>query len=153
MTCEDEDNAAAALLPLLASGNDDRFREALEVLLNAAMLLERQRHLRAEPHERTESRNGHANGFKDKTLGTRLGQLGLRVPQGRGSSESFYPQSLEKGLRSERALKIALAEMYVQGVSTRKVAAVTEELCGFSVSSAQVSRAAAELDTVLSAWR
>jgi transposase-like protein len=153
MTCEDEDSAATALLPLLTSGNEDRLRDALELLLNAAMLLERQRHLRAEPHERTESRNGHANGFKDKTFSTRLGQLGLRVPQVRGSSEPFYPQSLEKGLRSERALKVALAEMYVQGVSTRKVAAITEELCGFSVSSAQVSRAAAELDTVLSAWR
>jgi transposase-like protein len=71
----------------------------------------------------------------------------------RGSSEPFYPQSLEKGLRSERALKIALAEMYVQGVSTRKVAAITEKLCGFEVTSTQVSRAAAELDGVLEAWR
>jgi putative transposase len=65
----------------------------------------------------------------------------------------FYPHSLEKGIRSERALKLALAEMYVQGVSTRKVAAITEQLCGFEVSSAQVSRAAAELDAVLEAWR
>lgn len=157
MTCESENTAdggvLSALWPLLASDNEDRLRDALELLLNAAMILERQRHLRAEPHERTESRNGHANGFKDKTFSTRLGRLGLRVPQVRGSSEPFYPQSLEKGLRSERALKIALAEMYVQGVSTRKVAAITEELCGFSVSSAQVSRAASELDTVLSAWR
>ena len=77
----------------------------------------------------------------------------MRVPQVRGSSEPFYPQSLEKGLRSERALKIALAEMYVQGVSTRKVAAITEKLCGFEVTSTQVSRASAELDGVLEAWR
>jgi hypothetical protein len=66
-----------------------------------------------------------------------------------GSSEPFYPQSLEKGLRSERALKIALAEMYVQGVSTRKVAAITEKLLRLRVTSTQVSRAAADLDTVL----
>ena len=65
----------------------------------------------------------------------------------------FYPQALEKGLRSERALKLALAEMYVQGVSTRKVAAITEQLCGFEVSSAQVSRATAELDEQLAGWR
>jgi transposase-like protein len=156
MTCNDKDNALAALLPLLGNGQEDRLREALELLVNAAMLLERQRHLRAEPFERTETRNGHANGFKDKGFQTRLGEMHLRVPQVRDSTEPFYPQSLqslEKGLRSERALKLALAEMYVQGVSTRKVAAITERLCGFAVTSTQVSRAAAELDAHLSAWR
>ena len=153
MTCENEDNAIAALLPLLTGGDESRFRDALQLLMNASMLMARQRHLRAAPHERTEARDGHANGFKDKSFATRLGELALRVPQVRDSSEPFYPQSLEKGLRSERALKVALAEMYVQGVSTRKVAAITEKLCGFEVSSAQVSRAAADLDTVLDAWR
>ncbi len=73
------------------------------------------------------------------------------MPQARGVE--FYPSALEKGVRSERALKLAVAEMDVQGVSTRKVAAITEQLCGFEVSSAQVSRAAAELDGVLAAWR
>jgi transposase-like protein len=145
--------AASSLLPLLTSGAADRFRDALELLVNASMLLERQQHRRAEPHARSEERDGHANGFKNRSLQTRLGQLNLRVPQVRGSSEPFYPQSLERGLRSERALKVALAEMYVQGVSTRKVAAITEPLCGFSVTSTQVSRAAAERDVVLDAWR
>ena len=65
----------------------------------------------------------------------------------------FYPQALEKGLRSERALTLTLAEMYVQGVSTRKVAAITERLCGHEVSSMQVSRATAQMDAVLEAWR
>ncbi len=65
----------------------------------------------------------------------------------------FYPQALEKGLRSERALTLALAEMYVQGVSTRKVAAIVEQLCGSGVSSSQVSRAAGRLDATLAAWR
>ena len=65
----------------------------------------------------------------------------------------FYPASLEKGLRSERALKLALAEMYVQGVSTRKVAAITEQLCGFAVTASAVSRAAQALDEQLQAWR
>ena len=66
---------------------------------------------------------------------------------------NFNPQSLERGLRSERALKIALAEMYVQGVSTRKVAKITEELCGFEISSSEVSRASKALDEQLQAWR
>jgi transposase-like protein len=73
------------------------------------------------------------------------------VPQVREGG--FYPQALEKGLRSERALKLALAEMYVQGISTRKVAAITEELCGFAVTSTQVSRASALLDEQLTQWR
>jgi len=73
--------------------------------------------------------------------------LEFAVPQVRDSG--FYPSSLEKGLRSERALKLALAEMYVRGVSTRKVAKITEQLCGFEVTSTQVSRAAKELDEVL----
>lgn len=127
-----------------------------QVLLNAAMQIERQKHLGAAPHERTEERTGHANGFKDKTLRTRLGQITVAVPQVRavdGQGGGFYPQSLERGTRSERALKLALAEMYVQGVSTRKVAAITEQLCGFSVSSTQVSQAAQQLDETLQAWR
>ena len=156
MTRENEDSALAALLPwleVLMGGDDDRFRDALQLLLNTAMLLERQRHLRAASHERTADRDGHANGFKDRFPATRLGELALRVPQVRSSSAPFAPKCLEKGIRSERALKLALAEMYVQGVSTRrpkvasdrKVAAITEQLGGFEVSSTQVSRAAAEL--------
>jgi putative transposase len=166
MTCDLENTTESAaraegalsaltdFLPLLTSGQSgERFRGALEMLLNLAMLVERQQHLQAAPYERADGRNGHANGFKDKALRSRLGDLNLRVPQVRGSSEPFYPKSLEKGLRSERALKLALAEMYVQGVSTRKVAAITEQLCGFEVTSAQVSRASAELDAQIEAWR
>jgi putative transposase len=65
----------------------------------------------------------------------------------------FYPEVLEKGLRSERALSVTLAEMYVQGVSTRKVAAIMEQLCGSRVSATQVSKAAAQLDEKLEKWR
>ena len=73
------------------------------------------------------------------------------MPQTRDGE--FYPQSLSRGLRSERALLLAIAEMYVQGVSTRRVKKIVEELCGMDVSSTQVSRAAAELDDMLAAWR
>ena len=82
---------------------------------------------------------------------TRVGDITFAIPQVREGG--FYPQALEKGLRSERALTLALAEMYVQGVSTRKVKAITEQLCGVSVSSAQVSQAAAQMDAELEKWR
>ncbi len=65
----------------------------------------------------------------------------------------FYPQSLARGVRSERAMTLAVAEMYVQGVSTRKVTAIVQELCGLDITSTRVSRAAAELDEQLGAWR
>jgi putative transposase len=151
MTHQNEFTLPTALLEEIADHGFDALPEALRLLLNAAMLLERQKHLQAQPYERCEQRQAHANGFKDKTLKTRLGALTVAVPQVREGG--FYPSSLEKGLRSERALKLALAEMYVQGVSTRRVAAITEQLCGFEVSSTQVSRAAAELDTLLEGWR
>jgi transposase-like protein len=77
--------------------------------------------------------------------------LDLQVPQVRDSS--FYPSALERGIRSERALKLAVAQMYVQGVATRKVKAITEELCGFEVCSTDVSRAAKLLDESLEKWR
>ena len=139
------------VLEQLAEGGLEALPDALRLLLNAAMLVERQQFIGAGPYQRTPARHAHANGFKDKTVQTRMGVLTLDVPQVREGG--FYPQSLEKGVRSERALKLALAEMYVQGVSTRKVAAITEQLCGFEVSSTQVSRAAAELDAVFEAWR
>lgn len=125
--------------------------EALRLLLNAAMRMERERYLGAAAYERSEQRRGYANGFKKKNLQTRMGELTVAIPQTRDGA--FYPSSLEKGIRSERALKLALAEMYVQGVSTRKVAAITEELCGFEISSAQVSRLSKDLDVALEAWR
>lgn len=125
--------------------------EMMRTLINAAMQMERQTYLGAAPYERSLERRDQANGFKPKTVATRMGQVTFDVPQVRHGS--FYPQSLEKGLRSERALKLALAEMYIQGVSTRKVSAITEKLCGFEVSSTQVSQATALLDEQLQAWR
>jgi transposase-like protein len=115
------------------------------------MRVERQQYLGARPYERSPARRGRANGFKPKTIRTRLGEITCAVPQVREGG--FYPAALEKGQRSERAFTLALAEMYVQGVSTRKVKAITEQLCGTSVSSSQVSRATALLDETLEAWR
>ena len=125
--------------------------ELLRVLINNVMQVERSKYLQAGEYERTEDRKGHANGYKPKTVRTRMGEITFAVPQVREGG--FYPAALEKGLRSERALVTTLAEMYVQGVSTRKVKAITEELCGIEISAMQVSRAAAQLDEVLQQWR
>lgn len=96
--------------------------DAIRILVNEAMKLERSAFLEAQPHERAESRRGYVT--------TRVGDIEFAVPQVRNriDGERFYPSALERGIRSERALKLAVAEMYVQGVSTRKVAAITEEL-------------------------
>lgn len=146
-----QDSAIYDAVELLKDNGFDGVAEAVTVLMNAAMVAERSEYLGARPYERSEDRRGYANGFKGKTVKTRLGELPLKVPQTRDCE--FYPQSLEKGLRSERALLLSIAEMYVQGVSTRRVKKIVEELCGMDVSSTQVSRAAAELDELLSAWR
>jgi transposase-like protein len=147
----DKNKLLEEVLKLLAEDGFDGIGELLRIVLNAAMVVEREKYLGAASYERSPQRRDQANGFKPKTVQTRVGELELAVPQVRAGG--FYPASLEKGVRSERALKLALAEMYVQGVSTRKVAAITEQLCGFEVTSTQVSRAAAELDSALSAWR
>jgi transposase-like protein len=126
-------------------------KQVLEILYNGVMKLEREEHLGARAHERSESRQGYANGFKNKTLHTRMGSLDLHVPQTRDTE--FYPACLEKGCRSERALKLAVAEMYIKGVSTRKVASITKKLCGLNISSTQVSAMAKELDEEFEGFR
>ncbi|KPL82527.1 transposase [Thermanaerothrix daxensis] len=125
--------------------------ELMRVLINNIMQVERTRYLQAGEYERTEERKGHANGYKPKTVKTRVGEITFAIPQVREGG--FYPSALEKGLRSERALVVTLAEMYIHGVSTRKVKAITEQLCGVEISAMQVSRAVAQLDEVLQQWR
>jgi transposase-like protein len=127
--------------------------EVMRLLLNHAMKAERSQALGAAPYERSTTRKGHANGFKPKTLQTRLGELTVDVPQVRGELD-FYPSALERGLRTERALTLTIAEMYIQGVSTRRVAAILSQLAGtLEISASQVSRAAAQLDEQLELWR
>lgn len=125
--------------------------QVLQVLMNEAMKVERSKFLGTQPYERSPERQDYANGFKDKTVKTRLGMLDLQVPQVRGCD--FYPQALERGLRSEQALRMSVAEMYLQGVSTRKVQKITEELCVLTISSSQVSRITSKLDSELKLWR
>jgi transposase-like protein len=151
MTYESNCTLPNELLAQIANEGLGCLPELIRMLINTAMQVERQHHIGVDPYERSTERQAHANGYKPKTVTTRVGAITFDVPQVREGN--FYPQALEKGLRSERALTLALAEMYVQGVSTRKVAAITEKLCGCAVSSTQVSQAASQLDSVLTQWR
>jgi transposase-like protein len=151
MTYQQDCTLPNEILEQIAAEGMEALPELIRILINEAMRLEREQHLGVGPYERSPERKGHANGYKPKTVKTRVGEIEFEVPQVREGQ--FYPEALEKGLRSERALTLALAEMYVQGVSTRRVAAITEQLCGTAVTSMQVSRATEKLDEVLEAWR
>ena len=151
MTYQGDFTLPDELLEQISTQGIDFIPELIRLLINTAMKAERQQYLGAAPYQHSPERHAHGNGYKPKTLSTRLGEITFDIPQVREGG--FYPQALEKGLRSERALHLALAEMYVQGVSTRKVSAIIEQLCGTSVSSTQVSQAAAKLDETLEAWR
>lgn len=151
MTYRQDFTLPAELMEQVAKQGLEILPELIRIVINAAMQAERSEYLQAEPYQHTEERRGYANGFKPKTMRTRIGEVTFAVPQVREGG--FYPQALEKGLRSERALTLALAEMYVQGVSTRKVKAITEQLCGVNISSSAVSQAASQLDSELAKWR
>ncbi len=152
MTQHNEDTTIRTIFEIINAGGMENIGEAISILINEAMKAERSSVLNARPWERTEDRSGYANGFKDKSVASRLGRLNLNVPQVRGGVE-FYPSALEKGIRSEKALKLAMAEMYIQGVSTRKVTSVLKKLCGLEISSCQVSNASKLLDEELEKWR
>lgn len=147
------DRIIAELMEQLIESGPDGMASAFTTLLNLAMRLEREQHLGARAYERTPERGGYANGYKPKRLDTAAGTLTVQVPKSRGGDENFYPQSLERGRRSTRAVMLAVAQMYIQGVSTRDVEKVMAEFGLESLSSTQVSRAAAMLDEELDAWR
>jgi len=151
MTHQAHPSVTREVVQVLAEHGFDGMAQAMELLINECMKIERQQALGVGPYQRSEARLGQANGFKPRRLKTRIGPLELAVPQVRGAK--FYPRALERGSRSEKALRLALAEMYVQGVSTAKVTRITEELCGCEISSSDVSRATALLDEDLQKWR
>jgi putative transposase len=152
MTQVKENNLLASLMQMVNENGIEAVTQTFRILLNEAMKIEREQALGARLYERSEDRRGYANGYKAKTIDTRMGKLMVEVPQVRGCVQ-FYPSALEKGCRSERALKLAIAEMYVQGVSTRRVTEVLEKMCGLTVSSTQVSRVSQILDEELEKWR
>jgi len=152
MTLEqNNDNLLLEIFNMLNTQGEEGWRPILELIFNKVMRLERNHALGANDYERSKERKGYANGYKNKKLNTRFGGLKLQVPQTRGTG--FYPNCLEKGSRSERALKLAIAEMYLKGVSTRRVEKITQELCGLEINSSQVSAMTKELDEGFSAFR
>jgi transposase-like protein len=131
---------------------DGGLRRLLEAVLNSGMLAEASAHVGAGLHERTVDRRGYRNGTKPRRFKTRAGELELSVPQTR-SCEPYHPSFFARWERSERALLVACSEMYFQGVSTRNVQAVLNEMCGTDVSAMTVSRVAGELDEQLERFR
>lgn len=129
----------------------DFLRELVRTTLQTLLEEELTAHLGATRYARTDDRRGYRNGYKPRSLTTRVGTIELRVPQDREGS--FSPELFARYQRSEQALVLSLMEMYVQGVSTRKVTAITEALCGTSFSKSQVSSLTSRLDAELKTWR
>ncbi len=126
-------------------------KEIVERVLQELLEAEMSERVGAAPYERTTERTGQRNGYKPRTLRTRVGTLNLLVPQDREGT--FSTRLFSRYQRNEKALVLALMEMYVEGVSTRKVTEVTEALCGTSFSKSLVSQLAGRLDSELEAWR
>src|SRR5690606_5445626 len=123
------------MLHQLFSG-DEGVAKLLESVLNQVLEAQVTEHLKAQPYERTDERVGHRNGYREREMKTRVGTLELRVPRVRAGS--FSTELFERYQRSEQALILALMEMVINGVSTRKVRRITEELCGTSFSKSTV---------------
>jgi putative transposase len=135
----------------ILTDDPDFLRFIVERVIQEILETEMTAHLNAEPYERSPERRGYRNGSKPRQLNTRVGTLTLQVPQDRDGT--FSTQLFARYQRSEKALVLALMEMYVEGVSTRKVREITEVLCGTSFSKSLVSELAGQLDTELDAWR
>lgn len=148
-----ESNATGseALVQAVLTDDPGFLRRFVEQTLQQILEAEMTAHLGAAPYERTESRTGQRHGFKPRQLQTRVGTLDLRVPQDRAGT--FSTQLFARYQRTEKALVLALMEMYLAGVSTRKVTEITEALCGTSFSKSPVSRLTSDLDAELAAWR
>ena len=148
------DTAIEAVLEQLIEHGPESIAAVFARTFELAMQIERERFLGAGHYERTTDRRGYANGYKPKRIDTPAGTVNVAVPKTAGhGGEPFFPQSLERGCRSVRAVMLAVAEMYVKGVSTRQAEAVLREFGIEGLSSTQVSRAAAMLDEELEAWR
>ena len=140
------------ILQLLSNDRDEAFKKLLEETLNSILKAESTEQLKAKPYERTEERTGSRNGFRDRPLTTRIGQITLKVPKHR-NGEPFKTFVYDNYCRSESALILTMAEMVVNGVSTRKISQVMETLCGKSFSKSTVSEACKELDEKVSEFR
>lgn len=150
---EAQDRIIDALIEQLIEQGPGGMAAVFTRLFNLAMRFERENFLGARHYERTDERRGYANGVKPKRLDTQAGTLIVDVPKTANTDEPFYPRSLERGTRSSRALMLAVAAMYVKGVSTRDVADILDKFGIDGLSSSQVSRASKLLDHDLEHWR
>ena len=140
------------ILQLLSNDRNASFAKLLQDSLNSVLQAESAAQLHAEPYERTEERTGCRNGFRDRELTTRLGTITLHVPKHR-DGEPFRTMIFDNYTRSEAALVATMAEMVVNGISTRKVSRVMETLCGKNFSKSSVSQVCKELDEKVQAFR
>jgi putative transposase len=145
-----EGKAASAAVKEILLSNPDGLRAVIRAVMQDVLEAEMDEALGAAKGERTPERLGYRSGYYGRTLVTRVGKLELRVPQDRAGR--FSTELFERYQRSERALVATLAEMYVQGVSTRKVKAITEELCGHAFSASSISAINKRLDESLAAF-
>jgi transposase-like protein len=132
-------------------GGEDFLRGLVQRTVQPVLEAEMTSFLGAGSYERTGDRRGWRNGYKPRTLKTRVGELELTVPKDRDGE--FQTELFERYQRSEKALVLAMLQMYVEGVSTRKVSAITEALCGLEVSKSQVSALTQKLDAEIAEWR
>jgi putative transposase len=132
-------------------GGEDFLRELVQRTVQQVLEAEMTSFLGAESYQRNDVRRGWRNGFKPRTLKTRVGELELMVPKDRDGQ--FQTELFERYQRSEKAFVAALLQMYIEGVSTRKVTAITEALCGLEVSKSQVSALTQKLDAEVAEWR
>jgi len=146
-----EDSTLIGILQESNETGSDPVKEMLRRTIQQLLEEEMTAFLNAEPYTRSRERRGYRNGYKPRVLKTRVGRLELMVPKDREGR--FQTELFEKYQRSEKALVLAIAEMYVQGVSTRKIRKITEELCGLDISKSQVSHIAKGLDNEVQAWR
>ncbi|MCP4608050.1 MAG: IS256 family transposase [Planctomycetes bacterium] len=131
--------------------SDDAVRQLLQRMIQEILESEMKSYLHAESYERTESRTGYRNGYKPRILHTRVGTLELMVPKDREGR--FQTELFERYQRSEKALMLTVAEMYIHGVATRKVKKITEALCGLDISKSHVSELSKRLDDQIKSWR
>ena len=130
---------------------DEAFSKLLEAILNQVLLAQSTEQLGAEPYERNDDRTAYRNGFRDRDLTTRIGAITLKVPRHRNGD--FSTTMFQRYQRSEQALVLAMIEMVINGVSTRKIENITQELCGKSFSKSTVSKLCEHLDPIVAAFR
>ena len=151
MTHRKKDTRVSSVMQETLLSSDDALRQLLQRLVQEVLEAEMQSFLQAESYERTDKRTGYRNGYKPRTLHTRVGTLELMVPKDREGR--FHTELFERYQRSEKALMLTVAEMYIQGVATRKVKKITEALCGLDISKSQVSELTKRLDVEIESWR